>query len=145
MLFAFYKRFFSKCLLLLLVINFCVTNLCIGGFAANDDNTIIGTAEVSESGILTVLKNGVAPKIVTRDGKKGWECPANIGSMSMNISDKFLSDIDDGTEVDIEIEYYDQNKVNFYMVYDGEEDTETYESIIYVGNSNTWKKHIIYA
>lgn len=82
---------------------------------------------------------------VERADKYGWTLDVNKGDNAryiyIDFEDEFLSEINDGTAVDIEVEYFDADNAMFTLSYDAQEDASRDAEIIYLGISNTWKTH----
>lgn len=93
-------------------------------FAAGSADTAYYTfSAAGEKQYLTAaMDDGSTPKIVTRDGREGWEISnandtTESATINIGVDSSFAYDIDDGSVFEIEIDYYDAGKAVFSLVY----------------------------
>ena len=132
------KRSFSIFLLVVLLYNISAFNISAADalrieadFGENDSFNGISSVVMQSGGD---IKDAVA----VRGGKKGYEIPVDGKAMYIDFKDDFLSELDDGTEVHLDVEYYDQNDGHFIVIYDSLEGRSLPELVI-VQNTNRWK------
>lgn len=85
--------------------------------------------------------------LVTKDGKEAWlldrESKGKNYYAAFDIDNKFAYEINDGSEFDIEIEYFSQNDGFFQLVYDSQKKSERHAKTICTGNTQKWEKAVI--
>ena len=80
-----------------------------------------------------------------RNGESGWVCDPKGGETTQKIfvdlDNKFLNKVGDGTQVEITVEYFDEYNGFFSLMYDSEDGADKYTRLVYLKNTGTWKKH----
>lgn len=135
-------------MLTLFAIIFCHT--CYGGAvkaAAVTDYVEVQLNSKLELKGFSAIEMGTSSNksVVKRNNKEAWLCDVTQGASSsyiyFNVNNAFLHEIDDGTEVEITVEYFDCDNGSFTITYDGKNGSETDAEIVYGGKSNEWKTH----
>ncbi len=86
--------------------------------------------------------NDESPEIVTKDGSTAWNLNnqnSKYYNLYFDISDSFLKEINDGTEVKVEIEYYSSNDGYFQFSYDSVTKSERAYKTIDTGKDDMWR------
>ena len=92
------------------------------------------------TGIANVkMENDAVVNVVERGNSRGWLLSANAKAMYLDFADDFLSNLDDGTEVSVDIEYFDQDDGHFVLLYDGLNSERELSDLVIVENTNRWK------
>ena len=112
----------------------------------SDINVAYITPKTNKNFAAVTAGNGEMPEIITKDDFEAWNLNHQNSKyyyLYFDISDNFLKEINDGSEVEIEVEYYSSNNGYFQLSYDSVTKPERAYKAIDIGKDDAWKSEVI--
>jgi len=113
------------------------------GIFAKTDTAVADLGEESnfDNIAAVTMENNAAVTVGEKGKNKGWTLSGNEKALYIDFDNDFLSELDDGTEVVIDVEYFDQDNGHFILLYDGLDSERVLSDLVIVENTNQWKTH----
>lgn len=143
------KRCISLCIISALLASLWIYSPIVSAdeeTAGNDINVAYITPKINKDFAAVTAGNNELPEIITKDGSEAWNLNnqnSKYYNLYFDISDSFLKEIKDGTEIEIEIEYYSSNDGYFQFSYDSVTKPERAYKTIDIGKDDMWKTAVI--
>lgn len=103
-------------------------------------------SEVVLMGILDAqMGTNTAITIKSHNGREGWFLDSSKGTASsyigVNLDSSLISGNEDGSQYEVEVDYFDSEKSIFGLVYDAIDKPDKETDLVYLGTQNEWKTH----
>lgn len=118
--------------------------------AESADNEYIASAAFGSNPILNGISDaimGTSKEITvkTYNGRDGWFLDSSKGTKSsyigINLDSSLVSGNEDGSQYEVEVDYFDADNSIFGLVYDAIDKSDKETELVYCGDKKEWKTH----